>query len=79
MDDSGESVHPAKPSRIEELGVPIQIVKIDEYDNEADEGKHNDFYLDVEALTKIMEDERIRDKPLCIVSVAGIISSRQAI
>ena len=44
---------------------PIQIVKIDD-----DAGDHS-FYLDEDALTKIMEDVRIRDKPLCIVSVAG--------
>ena len=45
-------------------GEPIQIVKID------DEGDHS-FYLDEEVLAKIMDDIRIRDKPLCIVSVAG--------
>ena len=47
-----------------DLGEPIQIVKIN------DEGDHS-FFLDEEALSIIMEDERIRDKPLCIVSVAG--------
>lgn len=45
-------------------GEPIQIVKID------DEGDHS-LYLDEESLTRLMNDERIKDKPLCIVSVAG--------
>jgi len=45
-------------------GHPIEIVKID------DESEQR-FYLDEDTLTKIMEDVRIRDKPLCIVSVAG--------
>ena len=44
---------------------PIQIVKID------DDASDHSFYLDEDALTEIMEDVRIRDKPLCIVSVAG--------
>lgn len=52
-------------------GEPIQIVKID------DEGDHS-FYLDETALSKIMGDERIRDKPLCIVSVAGKLSISSA-
>ena len=46
-------------------GEAVQIVKID------DEAENHSFYLDEEALSKIMEEERIRDKPLCIVSVAG--------
>jgi len=44
---------------------PIQIVKLD------DDASDHSFYLDEDALTEIMEDVRIRDKPLCIVSVAG--------
>ena len=47
-----------------DVGKPIQIVKIQ------DEGDHS-FYLDQEALANIMDDVRIRDKPVCIVSVAG--------
>ena len=63
MNENGDSTVTTKcdsPSK----GEAIQIVKID------DDGDHS-FYLDEEALTKIMEDVRIRDKPLCIVSVAG--------
>ncbi len=41
----------------------VQIVKVDEDDHS--------FYLDEEALEELLEDERIRDKPMCIVSVAG--------
>ena len=44
---------------------PIQIIKI------KDDASDHSFYLDEDALTEIMEDVRIRDKPLCIVSVAG--------
>ena len=58
-----EAIFPAKKS-LSDLGEAIQIVKIDEEDT------HN-FILDEEALKKIMDDERIRDKPLCIVSLAG--------
>jgi hypothetical protein len=49
-------------------GSPIQIVKI------GDEGSHS-FFLDEEALSTILNNERIRDKPLCIVSVAGTIKN----
>ena len=49
------------------IGEPIQIIKIKD---ENEEGEHR-FFLDDEALNNIMDDERIRDKPLCIVSVAG--------
>ena len=58
-----EAIFPAKKS-LSDMGEAIQIVKIDE------DEKHS-FYLDEEALKKIMDDERIRDKPLCIVSLAG--------
>ena len=64
MDSDHVEDIPVKNGRISDLGEPIQIVKIN------DEGDHS-FFLDEEALSNIMEDERIRDKPLCIVSVAG--------
>ena len=65
MEESGDSnVTKTTKSDSPSQGEPIQIVKID------DDGDHS-FYLDEEALTKIMSDVRIRDKPLCIVSVAG--------
>ena len=44
-------------------GEAIPIVKIDE--------NTHTFYLDEKALKKIMDGERIRDKPVCIVSLAG--------
>ena len=66
-ENSGEAVVTSTVEEIETIGGrPIQIVKID------DEGDHS-FYLDEDALSEIMNDERIRDKPLCIVSVAGKI------
>lgn len=64
-ENSGEAIVTSTVEEIETIGGrPIQIVKID------DEGDHS-FYLDEDALSEIMNDERIRDKPLCIVSVAG--------
>ena len=66
--NSGEAVVTSTVEEIETTGgKPIQIVKID------DEGDHS-FYLDEDALSEIMNDERIRDKPLCIVSVAGKVT-----
>lgn len=62
-EDRVEAIFPAKKS-LSDMGEAIQIVKIDE------DEKHS-FYLDEEALKKITDDERIRDKPLCIVSLAG--------
>lgn len=44
-------------------GGPIQIVKIDEDDHT--------FFLDEDALNRILQDDRVKDKPICIVSVAG--------
>ena len=45
---------------------PIQIVKIN------DESEEHSFYLDEDALNDILNKDDIRDKPLCIISVAGI-------
>ena len=44
---------------------PVQIVQIDE-----DSETHN-FILDDEALNEILNKDNIRDKPICILSVAG--------
>ena len=63
-EQSNEAIVTSSVEEIAKVGRPIQIVKID------DEGDHS-FYLDEEALSEIMNDDRIRDKPLCIVSVAG--------
>ena len=66
MEESGDSkVTTTTKCESSSGGEPIQIVKID------DDRENHSFYLDEEALTKIMSDVRIRDKPLCIVSVAG--------
>jgi len=45
-------------------GEPIQIVKISE------EGEHS-FFLDEEALNSVLCQDEIKDKPVCIVTVAG--------
>jgi len=41
----------------------VQIVRINEDDHT--------FSLDVDALNKILGDDRVKDKPVCVVSVAG--------
>ena len=47
------------------MGKAIQIVKID------DESETHKFFLDEEALSEILNKDNIRDKPICIISVAG--------
>ena len=49
------------------MGKAIQIVKID------DESETHKFFLDEEALSEILNKDNIRDKPICIISVAGTI------
>ena len=44
-------------------GHAVQIVEIDNEDHS--------FRLDEEALARIISDERIKDLPVCVVSVAG--------
>ena len=44
---------------------PVQIVKID------DDSETHNFILDEEALNEILNKDNIRDKPVCILSVAG--------
>ena len=44
-------------------GCPVQIVKIVEDDHS--------FTLDEEALNRVLQDDRVKDKPICVVSVAG--------
>ena len=44
---------------------PVQIVKID------DESETHNFILDEDALNEILNRDEIRDKPICIISVAG--------
>ena len=44
-------------------GSAVQIVKINEEDHS--------FFLDEQALNTILKDEKIKEKPICVVSVAG--------
>jgi len=44
---------------------PVQIVKID------DESETHNFILDEDALNEILNKDEIKDKPICIISVAG--------
>jgi len=46
-------------------GRAVQIVKID------DQSDTHKFFLDEEALGEILNKDNIRDKPICIISVAG--------
>ena len=45
-------------------GHAVQIVEIDSEDHS--------FRLDEEALNKIISNDRVKDKPVCVVSVAGM-------
>jgi len=47
------------------VGRPVQIVKIN------DEDAEHTFTLDEEALQEILNKDEIRDKPVCVVAVAG--------
>ena len=47
----------------EQRGKPIQIVKISDEDHS--------FILDEDALNQIITDPKVKDKPVCIISVAG--------
>jgi len=47
------------------MGKAVQIVKID------DESETHKFFLDEEALNEILNRDNIREKPICIISVAG--------
>jgi len=44
-------------------GHPVQIITIND--------EEHTFELDEEAMGKILNDNNIRDKPICVVSVAG--------
>ena len=44
---------------------PVQVVKID------DESEEHNFILDEEALNEILNKDTIKDKRICIISVAG--------
>jgi len=44
---------------------PVQVVKID------DESEEHNFILDEEALNEILNKDNVKDKPICIISVAG--------
>jgi len=52
-------------SSMTEKDRPVQIVKID------DESETHNFILDEDALNEILNKDDIRDKPICIISVAG--------
>ncbi len=45
----------------------LQAVKINDDDHT--------FTLDEELLNEILDDEKVRDKPVCVVSVAGSMKS----
>ena len=47
-------------------GEAVQIVKISE-------DEEHTFYLDEEALTRVLCQDEIKDKPVCLLSVAGTL------
>ena len=51
---------------------PVQIVKID------DKSEEHNFILDESALNDILNKDNIKDKPVCIISVAGNNRMRKA-
>ena len=52
---------------------PVQIVKID------DESEEHNFILDEDALNDILNKDNIKDKPVCIISVAGHYRMKNAL
>ena len=52
---------------------PVQIVKID------DESEEHNFILDEDALNDILNKDNIKDKPVCIISVAGHYPMKNAL
>ena len=52
---------------------PVQIVKID------DESEEHNFILDEDALNDILNKDNIKDKPVCIISVAGRYMMKSAL
>ena len=63
MEEAGEGL------RVEPVSVPVdkpvQIVKI------CDESEEHAFVLQEEALNQLLNQDGIRDLPICIISVAG--------
>ena len=47
---------------------PVQIVKVVKRDNV------NTLELNEHALSAILNDEKVKDKPICIISIAGFIT-----
>ena len=68
MEGDGHHSNPDKASETSSNGFlaghsAIQIVRTNDEDHT--------FTLDEDALNKILSDEKIRDKPVCVLSVAG--------
>ena len=61
LDKPKDVESPTKPLQLK--GRPIQAVKINDDDHT--------YTLDEKALNDILDDDRVRDKPICVVSVAG--------
>lgn len=61
--ESGDVTEPTPVDKIGLKGHPIQLVHINDEDHT--------FTLNEEALNNILDNERVKDKPVCVVSVAG--------
>ncbi|XP_029139644.1 RING finger protein 112 [Protobothrops mucrosquamatus] len=57
-----EEVNKKMPTASVVLGKPVQLVGLDE---------NGDLYLDAEALSTCLEQEEVKDTPVCLISIIG--------
>ncbi|XP_060548713.1 RING finger protein 112-like [Pantherophis guttatus] len=57
-----EEVNKKMPTPSLELGQPVQLVGLDE---------NGSLYLDTEALSSCLEQEEVKDTPICLISIVG--------
>ncbi|XP_039201777.1 RING finger protein 112 isoform X1 [Crotalus tigris] len=57
-----EEVNKKMPTASVVLGQPVQLVGLDE---------NGDLYLDAEALSSCLEQEEVKDTPVCLISIIG--------
>lgn len=50
------------PTASLELGQPVKLVGLDE---------NGSLYLDAEALSSCLEQEEVKDTPICLISIVG--------
>ncbi|XP_013929620.1 PREDICTED: RING finger protein 112 isoform X2 [Thamnophis sirtalis] len=57
-----EDINKMLPTASLELGQAVQLVRLDE---------NGDLYLDAEALSTCLEQEEVKDTPICLISIIG--------